>query len=212
MPTVPQSLLLGWRHAPTAECVSSGITEVDAALGGFPRGRVSEIVGPSSSGRTTLLDSILAAATTRGENCVLVDTRNAFDPPTAASRGVKLENLIWIRCSGNEEHALRAADLVLHSGGFGVVALDLAEVPAVTLRRIPSTSWFRFRRAVESTPTVFVVIANRPLTASCASLLLETRRRRITFLRGVDYEISPRKPAGREAAVFHVRLHPLAAG
>jgi hypothetical protein len=107
---------------------------------------------------------------------------------------------------------LRAADLVLHSGGFGVIALDLADVSAAALNRIPPTAWFRFRRIVEPTPTIFVVLANRPVTKSCSTLLIETRRRSAKFLHSVDYEIASRKPAGKEPVKFHVRLHKLAAG
>lgn len=199
-------LPLGWRHPTDPECLPTGIQGID-----FPRGRISEIAGPSSSGRTSLLDSLLASATSRSEHCVLIDTRDSFDPPSAAAYGVRLEKLIWIRCRGNAEHALRAADLVLHSGGFGVVALDLADVPASGLNRIPPTAWFRFRRVVEPTPTIFVVLANRPVTKSCSTLLIETRRRGVKFLRGVDYEIASRKPAGKEPVKFHVRLHQLAA-
>ncbi len=200
------ALPLGWRHPSDPDCLPSGVEGVD-----FPRGRISEIAGPSSSGRTSLLDSLLASATTRSEHCVLIDTRDSFDPPTAAAYGVRLDKLIWIRCHGNAEHALRAADLVLHSGGFGVIALDLADVSAAALNRIPPTAWFRFRRIVEPTPTIFVVLANRPITKSCSTLLIETRRRNAKFLRSVDYEIASRKPAGKEPVKYHVRLHKLAA-
>jgi hypothetical protein len=201
------ALPLGWRHATDPDCLPTGILGID-----FPRGRISEITGPASSGRTSLLDSLLAAATSRGEHCVLIDTRDSFDPPSAAAYGVRLEKLVWIRCRGNAEHALRAADLVLHSGGFGVVALDLADVPATGLNRIPPTAWFRFRRVVEPTPTIFAVLSNRPVTKSCSTLLIETRRRRIRFLRDSEYEIDARKPMGKEPVKFHVRLHSLAAG
>ena len=204
--SIALALPLSWRHPTDPECLPTGIEGID-----FPRGRISEIAGPASSGRTSLLDSLLASATSRGEHCVLIDTRDSFDPPSAAAYGVRLEKLVWIRCRGNAEHALRAADLVLHSGGFGVVALDLADVPAAGLNRIPPTAWFRFRRVVEPTQTIFAVLANRPVTKSCSTLLIETRRRSVKFLHGVDYEIASRKPAGKEPVKFHVRLHKLAA-
>lgn len=198
---------MGWHHPSDPECLPSGIPGID-----FPRGRISEIAGTASSGRTSLLDSLLASATSRSEHCVLIDTRDSFDPPSAAALGVRLDKLIWIRCRGNAEHALRAADLVLHSGGFGLIALDLGDVSAAALNRIPPTAWFRFRRIVEPTPTVFVVLANRPVTKSCSTLLIETRRRSAKFLRSVEYEIASRKPAGKEPVQYHVRLHKLAAG
>lgn len=165
-----------------------------------PRGRITEIVGLRSSGRTSFLHSILAAAHLAGEFAILVDLNDSFDPCSAAAAGVQLEKLIWIRCNANLEHAMRAADLVIHSGGFGVVALDLAEAAESQLQRIPSTTWFRWRRAVEPTPTVLAVIASRPLAKSCSALLVEVKRRRVEFtgnlLRGVEYEITPRKSIG----------------
>jgi hypothetical protein len=71
------------------------------------------------------------------------------------------------------EQALRAADLLLQSRGFGMVALDLAGVPVKMARRIPLTTWFRFRRAVENTPTILLVIGLQCCAESCASLSLK---------------------------------------
>jgi hypothetical protein len=71
------------------------------------------------------------------------------------------------------EQALRAADLLLQSNGFGLVAIDLAGGPLKTARRIPLTTWFRFRRAVENTPTVLLVIGEQFCAQSCASLSLQ---------------------------------------
>jgi hypothetical protein len=195
-------------------------------VGGLPRGRISEITGSASSGRTTLLDSVLAAAANRNEQCALVDTRDTFDPPSAAARGVALARLLWVRCNGSVPHALRAADLLLLNGGFGIVALDLAGVAPAMLDRIPPAYWFRFRRAVESTPAVFVVVADRPLARSAGSLLVEARRRHTVLragpaagqgahttllLRDVAFEAIARKPVGKEPVAFHVRVHPLGA-
>src|SRR3974390_2148461 len=78
------------------ERAPSGIASIDAATGGLPRGCLTEIIGPSSSGRTSLLLSILAQATDRGEICALVDAEDAFDPTSAAAAGVALDSLIWI--------------------------------------------------------------------------------------------------------------------
>jgi hypothetical protein len=211
MPINP--LLLGWRITVPPELLSTGIPDVDAALGGCPRGRITEIVGPPSSGRTSLLYSILAASTHQGEFAVLVDSTNAFDPCSASAAGVDLAKVIWIRCSGNAEHALRAADLVVQSGGFGVVALDLADAKPAALSRIPPTAWFRFRRALESTPTVLIVLAAQPVTKSCSALLVEMKRRRAVFsgkkpfelLRGAEYDLLRRKPVSGERKGFLAR-------
>ena len=78
--------------------VSSGIPAIDALTGGLPRGCLTEICGPASSGRTTLLLAALAAATRRGEFCVVVDASDALDPHSAAAAGVELDRLLWVRC------------------------------------------------------------------------------------------------------------------
>ena len=84
---------------PTPEMVSSGIREIDELAGGLPRGCLSEICGPASSGRTSVLLAALAAATRRQEVCALVDTTDALDAVSAAAAGVELEKLLWIRCT-----------------------------------------------------------------------------------------------------------------
>jgi hypothetical protein len=76
---------------------------------------------------------------------------------------------------------LRAADLLIHAGGFGVVALDLAEVAPAALNRIPPTAWFRFRRAVDSTPAILAVIADRPLVKSCSAMTIKLPPRKARF-------------------------------
>ena len=210
---------------PAPEMVSSGIREIDKLAGGLPRGCLSEICGPASSGRTSVLLAALAAATRRQEVCALVDTTDALDAVSAAAAGVELERLLWIRCSrasdlgprtsdlglqtsgakfevrsqnqrsadrGSQsdapsltsdvrgptpevrslEQALRVTDLLLQSGGFGLVAIDLGDVADAAARRIPLASWFRFQRAVEPTSTVLLVVAQAPCAPTCASLLI----------------------------------------
>jgi hypothetical protein len=163
---------------PTPEMVSSGIAAVDALTGGLPRGCLTEICGPASSGRTTLLLAALAAATGRGEFCVVVDASDALDPQSVVAAGVELDRLLWVRCGENLpekrlEQLLRAADLLLESGGFGLIALDLGDLPPQTVRRIPLTTWFRFRRAVEHTPTVLLAVEQQSIAGSCSSLLIK---------------------------------------
>jgi len=67
---------------------------------------------------------------------------------------------------------LKVTDLLLQSNGFGMIALDLADVPVPSVRRIPLASWFRFRRAIEHTPTVLLVLEQQPIAGSCSSVLL----------------------------------------
>jgi hypothetical protein len=202
--------VLQWQVRPVPELVRTGISEVDAATGGLPRGALTEIFGSASSGRTSLLISIVAAATGRQEICALVDAEDAFDPVSAAASGVCLERLLWIRCGHNAEHALKAADLLIQGGGFGLVAMDLGDTPPRTARRISLTSWFRLRRAVENTPTALVTVAQQSNAKTCASLMLECTRQRVMWsgstplLRGMQVRVVRRKPARELTACFQI--------
>ena len=201
------------RVRPAPERVRTGIPELDAGTGlgagGLPRGCLTEIFGSASSGRTSLLVSMLAAATAREEVCALVDAEDMFDPVSAAAAGVSLERLLWVRCGHHAEHALKAADLLVHGGGFGLVALDLGDTPLETARRISLASWFRLRRAVENTPTVLVAVARQSNAKTCASLVLECACDRVTWsggtplLRGMRVRVARRKPVREITACFH---------
>jgi recombination protein RecA len=159
-----------------AEVISTGICELDSFIGGgLPRGAITEVFGAASSGRTSFMLSALAHATNHEEVCALVDTNNSFDPKSAARAEIKFERLLWIRCANNLEHAFKAADLLLQGGGFGLVMLDLGDVPAKSAKRIISSWWYRFRRTLEATPAALVVIAEESCVRSCASLALELR-------------------------------------
>src|SRR5260370_1261011 len=142
------------------ESLATG-TALDALIQGFPRGAISEITGPDSSGRTALAYSVLAAATAKLEICAYVDTNDSFDPCSAAATGIALDRLIWVRCGGRAEHAMKAADNLLHAGGFGVVVLDLCHVPQA--RRIPLSYWYRFRLAIENTQAILLLVEREPL-------------------------------------------------
>src|ERR1700735_2901282 len=83
---------------PLPEMVASGIPAIDALTGGLPRGCLTEICGPASSGRTSLLLAALASATSRGEFCAVVDASDALDPHSAVAAGIALERLLWVRC------------------------------------------------------------------------------------------------------------------
>ena len=196
------------------EVSPTGVADVDALAGGLPKGCLTEIYGPASSGRTCLMLAALAQATIRGNICALVDAGDAFDPASAAAAGVRLERLLWVRCGGRAEHALKAVDLLVTGGGFGMVVMDLADTPAVTARRISLTSWFRLRRAVEHTPTVLLVVDGQPLAKTCASLLLEVRREKAVWsgtpgcsrlLRGIRVCTQRRKPVPALDCVFESR-------
>jgi hypothetical protein len=167
---------LDWQTRPEPETVESGIPDIR-----LPRGCLTEIYGAASSGRTTFLYSILAAATERGELCAMVDADGAFDPESATEAGVHLCKVLWINCENSVDNALKATDLLIQGGGFGIVAMDLGDAPQKSVRRISLTSWFRLRRAVEHTPTVLAVLARQSNAKTCASLLLECRRERTAW-------------------------------
>ena len=160
-----------YRDRKLVEMVSAGVPEIDALTGGLPRGGLTEICGPPCSGRTSLLVSALASRTAHAEVCALVDGRDAFDPHAAAAAGVELKQLLWVRCR-NIDQALRSTDMLLQGGGFGMIAVDLTDIPPATVRYVPLNAWFRFRRAVEDTPTILVLLDQEPNAKTCASLVL----------------------------------------
>jgi hypothetical protein len=232
---------------PKPEMASSGIAQVDALAGGLPRGCLSELCGSPSSGKTSTLLAVLAAATRREESCVLIDASDSFDPESGAAAGINFAKLLWVRCGkkrstvsiltsdtkslvvgcwssannssikfkgtykersnfpeishhcssavsfeANDQRpttnddfqiktrserrlgqVLKITDLVLQSGGFGLVVLDLAGIPEKYVRRIPLASWFRFQRAVENTKTALLVVDEFPCAKTCASVVLK---------------------------------------
>jgi hypothetical protein len=162
-----------WADREPAEFLSTGLSEFDALFGGFPRGAITEILGTPSSGKTSFLLSSLAAATHRGETCALVDTTDCLDLASAVEAGIKLSKLLWVRCSGNVEHSFKAVDFLLHGSGFGLVALDLGDVPTSYTNRIVSSWWYRFRHTLENTRTALIVIGQTPCARSAATQVLE---------------------------------------
>jgi hypothetical protein len=196
-----------------AEKQDLGVRSV--SLPHFPKGAITEISGAISSGRTAVLHSVLAQATQQGECCAMVDCLGSFDPLSAAQAGVELRRLLWVRTNAplNQnldkkvldkqatplEQAIKAADLILHAGGFGIIVLDLCEVPNRALNTIPLSYWYRFRRAVENTPTRLVVACHVPLAKACARLSLATHCEQVVWkgstplFSGLEFEIETRK-------------------
>src|SRR5262245_44938820 len=117
------------------ESVPTGITAFDALTGGLPRGAITEIFGPASSGRTCAMVSILAEATANDEVCALVDGNDAFDPPSGTAAGLDLKRLLWVRCHKLDQ-VLKSTDLLLQGGGFGRVVMDLTDLPLSHLQSI----------------------------------------------------------------------------
>jgi recombination protein RecA len=259
---------------PAPEMMPFGIAALDELTGGVPRGSLTEMVGPPSSGRTSLMMSVMASVTRRQEVCALIDVTDSFDPESAQAAGVDLKRLLWVRCGKTVsssfefpvsktpqrnaerrpaslntvappakniswsihenydarlrhailggcheavprkevstfevkdssskkvwgrapspvqaertsavrpqsskwtrlDQALKATDLLLQGGGFGLIVIDLGDISIEQARRIPLTSWFRFRRVVENTATILLVVARDSCAKTCASLVLQ---------------------------------------
>jgi recombination protein RecA len=107
------------------ETISTGSLALDIAIGvgGVPRGRVVEIYGPESSGKTTLCLHTIAEAQKRGGICAFIDMEHALDPTYAARIGVDVNNL-YIAQPDMAEQALEIADVLVHSGALDVIVLD----------------------------------------------------------------------------------------
>src|SRR6202140_1954166 len=117
---------LGSRPASTdAEVVSTGSLGLDIALGigGLPRGRVVEIYGPESSGKTTLALHVIAEAQRAGGTCAFVDAEHALDPGYAKKLGVNIDELLISQPDAGEQ-ALEIADTLVRSGAIGVLVID----------------------------------------------------------------------------------------
>jgi RecA/RadA recombinase len=195
----------GGRRHPT------GLAAVDALLGGgFPAGRLCEIAGPPSSGRTSIAHALLARATGAGEWTACVDAADAFDPTSAEAAGVALERVLWVRPRDVRE-AARACARLLELRGFTLIALDLAQ-PGVQ-PQLPASAWQRLARAAAGSGTSLLVLAQQRVTGVWSELALETRRASACFggtpalLEGIEVEARvARQREGPARRVASVRL------
>jgi recombination protein RecA len=116
---------LGQREAMEVEAISTGSLGLDIALGigGLPKGRVIEIYGPESSGKTTLALHVIAEAQKKGGACAFVDAEHALDPAYAKKLGVDIDNLLISQPDAGEQ-ALEIADTLVRSGAIEVLVID----------------------------------------------------------------------------------------
>ena len=116
---------LGDNRKMDIEVISSGNLLIDRALGagGFPRGRIMEVFGPESSGKTTLTLTVIAQAQKRGGLAAFIDVEHALDPEYAKKLGVKLDDLLVSQPSSGEE-ALRICETLVRSNALDVIVLD----------------------------------------------------------------------------------------
>jgi hypothetical protein len=177
--------------------LSSGVAALDALLGGgWPQGKVGELAGPDSSGRSGVAVATVAAATARGEVVAWFDATDTLDPASAAAAGADLGRVLWVRPRGVEE-AVRAAELVLEVGGFTVVVLDFGSgVPSAQGRGGKGRGALRLRlaRAVERAGAVALVLAERPWVGTLAGVTVALGRGEARWGEGASGE--PRWLAG----------------
>ncbi len=116
---------LGQREALEIEAISTGSLGLDIALGigGLPKGRIVEIYGPESSGKTTLALHVVAEAQKKGGACAFVDAEHALDPAYAKKLGVDINNLLISQPDAGEQ-ALEIADTLVRSGAIDVLVID----------------------------------------------------------------------------------------
>jgi hypothetical protein len=177
----PGGVRLGAGRGETIARLRTGLPALDTILnGGLPRGRVTELAGRRSTGRTGLACAIAASATRAGETIAWVDPADTLEPATAESAGMHLTRVLWVRPRSAMD-ALRAAEILLRAGGFGLVVLDL-DVPASGQR--DSNVWSRLARAAEQAHSTLLVVTPERQAGTYAALGLELDERRVRWSGG----------------------------
>jgi recombination protein RecA len=162
--------------------IPTGISAIDSLVQGVPLNALTEVCGSnmSSSGKTSVIASLLAQAT-QDRFCALVDAGDAFDPESGQGAGINFSRLLWVRCGKSKtrlrrlEQAFKVADILLQSGGFGLIVVDLSGVSERIVRKIPLSTWFRFSRVIEKHSAALVFIEQEPHATSCAGLVLRVK-------------------------------------
>jgi len=173
----PQLRRGGPPAAPTPPPLPTGIPDLDRLLnGGILQGRLCEISGPLSSGRTSLALALLARATRAGGIAAVVDAADAFDPPSAEAAGVELERVLWVRAPSLHE-ALRSAESLLAVHGFTLLLLDLAAAG----HRIAPAAGLRLARLATGTGTPVVALCLERSLGATAAVAVELQPTRANF-------------------------------
>src|SRR2546427_8322638 len=176
----PGGLRLGPAQPLAVARLSTGLPALDSALGGgLPRGRITELAGPRSTGRTGLACAIAARATRAGETIAWVDPADVLDPEAAAAAGVDLARTLWVR-PRQAPDALRATEILLRAGGFGLVVLDVD----AALGRAGAGVWPRLARAAGQARTALLVVMPARQAGTFAALGLEVVARRVRWSGG----------------------------
>ncbi|MDP6981209.1 MAG: hypothetical protein QF570_21830 [Myxococcota bacterium] len=178
----------------------SGLPQIDSLIGGgFPRGSLSEITGPASSGRTSLGLALLARLTRAGDYVAWIDAADAFDPLSAEGAGVVLERVLWVRAP-DPMAALRCSERVLETEGFGLVGIDLSQGQKTP--SIPEAAWLRLTRRVVGKRLALLLLSNERLSGSRAGLALELEPANARFL-GMPQLLEPLEPQALLTRPFH---------
>lgn len=193
---------LGQQETLEIESISTGSLGLDIALGigGFPRGRIIEIYGPESSGKTTLALHVVAEAQKKGGVCAFVDAEHALDPVYARKLGVNIDQLLLAQPDAGEQ-ALEIADTLVRSGGVDVVVVDsvAALVPRAELEGEMGDSHMGLQARLMSQ-------ALRKITGSisktnCMVIFINQIRHKIGVMFG-----SPETTTGGNALKFYASL------
>ncbi len=182
--------------------LGSGIAALDAITdGGIVRGRVSEIVGPVGSGRTTVAARFVSAATRAGEVVAWVEGSRSFAPGDVAAGSADLDRVLWASVDDRRKLALdssgrfrryrfssvfKAAELVLKAGGFGLVVIDIGASAAP----LPQSIALRLAREAERSGAAVLVVAPYRICGTFAALSLKLTRIEASFNR-----LAPASPA-----------------
>jgi hypothetical protein len=180
--------------------LSCGISSIDALVGGIARGRISEITGPISSGKTTIAASFASATSRRGEVVGWVDVPGSFDPRSLEAAGADLARILWVSFNKRppsrstsmdsvrgafiskereRRNELKAAELLLEAGGFGLVVIDFGAM------RFPlsQSASLRLARAAERSGAAVLALAGNRICGTFAALTLSMSKLRASFNR-----------------------------
>lgn len=130
------------------------------------RGSVIEFCGATGSGKISFLLNVFSQLSNSGEICAVVDVENNFDPGSADACRTKLNNILWIKCSGNLESAITATDYLIQARSFGAIWLNFHHTAQKQLNTFPNSTWYRYRTKIKDCPTILLVTSQLPVIGS----------------------------------------------
>ncbi|NTW95106.1 MAG: recombinase RecA [Erysipelotrichaceae bacterium] len=193
---------LGDRANVDVDAISSGSIAIDAALGvgGYPKGRIVEIYGPESSGKTTLALHAIAEVQKRGGRAAFIDAENAIDPRYAKALGVNIEELVLSQPDSGEQ-ALEITEMLIKSGAIDLVVIDsvAALVPQAELDGEMSDAHVGLQaRLMSKAMRKLAGVMNR---SECTAIFINQLREKIGVMFG-----NPETTAGGKALKFYASI------